>query len=198
MPRRTAKVRKVREESAAYQADAPAKSAASENPRCIVIAGANGAGKTTFAREFLLKDAGVTHFVNADLIASGISPLKPQLAALSAGRLFLAELDRLARARVSFSFETTLSGLTHLVRLRRWKAAGYQIEILFLRLNSPALALRRVAVRVRQGGHDVPPADVLRRFKRGWQNFPVYRTMADAWAVYDNSGPAPILIERNP
>ena len=171
---------------------------ASQNPRCIVIAGANGAGKTTFAREFLLKDTGVTHFVNADLIASGISPLQPQRAALSAGRLFLAELDRLARARVSFSFETTLSGLAHLARLKRLRVAGYQIEILFLRLNSPALALRRVAARVRQGGHDVPRADVLRRFQRGWQNFPAYRVVAHAWAVYDNSGPAPILLERNP
>jgi predicted ABC-type ATPase len=174
------------------------KAAAAQNPRCIVIAGANGAGKTTFAREFLLKDTGVTHFVNADLIASGLSPLQPQRAALFAGRLFLAELDRLARARVSFSFETTLSGLAHLARLKRLRAAGYQIEILFLRLNSPALALRRVAARVRQGGHDVPRADVLRRFQRGWQNFPAYRFVAHAWAVYDNSGPAPILIERNP
>ncbi|MCX6982817.1 MAG: Zeta toxin family protein [Verrucomicrobia bacterium] len=174
------------------------KSAASRQPRCIVIAGANGAGKTTFAREFLIRDAGVTHFVNADLIAGGISPLQPQLAALAAGRLFLAELDRLARVRVSFSFETTLSGLGHLARLKRWKASGYRIEILFLRLSSPTLALRRVAARVRQGGHHVPRADVLRRFRRGWQNFPIYRAVADAWAVYDNSGPAPILLERNP
>jgi len=164
-------------------------------PRCIVIAGPNGAGKTTFAHEFLPKDAGIFHFINADLIADGISPLRPQLAALAAGRLFLAELDRLAKARISFSFETTMSGLTHLARIKRWKAAGYQIEIIFLRLNSPALALRRIASRVRQGGHDVPRADVLRRFERGLKNFPTYRAVADAWAVYDNSGPAPVVIE---
>ena len=78
-------------------------------PRCIVIAGPNGAGKTTFARQFLLKDAGVVHFVNADLIASGLSPLKPELAALRAGRLVISELDRLASAHESFSFESTLS-----------------------------------------------------------------------------------------
>jgi len=172
------------------------KSSAMKRLRCIVIAGPNGAGKTTFAREFLPKDAGVFHFVNADLIAGGISPLRPQLAAIAAGRLFLAELDRLAKGRISFSFETTLSGLAHLARIKRWKAAGYRIEILFLRLNSPALALRRIAFRVRQGGHDVPRADVLRRFERGWRNFPAYRAVSDAWAVYDNSGAAPVLIEQ--
>jgi predicted ABC-type ATPase len=87
-------------------------------PRCIIIAGPNGAGKTTFAREFLPKDAGVVHFVNADLLAAGVSPLKPQLAALNAGRLFLCELDRLAKARQDFAFESTLSGLTYLIRIR--------------------------------------------------------------------------------
>jgi len=166
-------------------------------PRCIVIAGANGAGKTTFAREFLVKDAGVIHFVNADLIAAGISPLQPENAALAAGRLFIAELDRLAAARVSFAFETTLSGQAHLARLKRLKTSGYRIEIIFLRLNSAKLALRRVAARVKQGGHHVPRADVLRRFKRGWKNFPAYRALANAWAVYDNSGPAPVLIEES-
>src|SRR5271169_2065583 len=105
-------------------------------PRCIIIAGPNGAGKTTFAREFLPKDAGVIHFVNADLLAAGLSPLKPDLAALAAGRLLLGELDRLAKARQDFAFESTLSGLTYISRLKRWKAAGYRIEIVFLRLAS--------------------------------------------------------------
>lgn len=89
---------------------------ASKHPVCVVIAGPNGAGKTTFAREFLLKDAGVIHFVNADLIAGGLSPLRPELAMLSAGRIFLGELDRLAKARADFAFETTLSGLVGGVR----------------------------------------------------------------------------------
>ena len=111
--------------------------------RCIVIAGPNGAGKTTFAREFLPKDAGIVHFVNADLIASGLSPLKPELAAIAAGRLFLKELDRLAAGGVSFAFESTLSGATYASRLRGWKAAGYTVEIVFLRIHSPQLALRR-------------------------------------------------------
>ena len=168
-------------------------------PRCIAIAGLNGSGKTTFAREFLPKDAGVVHFVNADLIAGGLSPLRPELAAMAGGRIFLAELDRLARARADFAFETTLSGLVYLRRLKRWKAAGYRIEITYLRLTSPLLALRRIAARVRQGGHNVPRADVLRRFTRGWTNFHSdYRPLADAWAVYDNSGDAPRLLEQGP
>lgn len=165
-------------------------------PLCIVIAGPNGAGKTTFAREFLPKDAGVIHFVNADLIAGGLSPLRPELAALSAGRLFLGELDRFAKAHADFAFESTLSGITYVARLKRWRAIGYRVEIVYLRLSSPRLALRRITARVRQGGHDVARADVLRRFERGWKNFQsVYRPLADAWAVYDNSGTNPRLLE---
>jgi predicted ABC-type ATPase len=169
------------------------------SPRCIIIAGPNGAGKTTFAHEFLPHDVGIMHFVNADLIASGLSPLRPELAALAAGRLFLAELDRLASLRVDFAFETTLSGLGYLKHLRRWKTAGYNIQIIFLQLASPRLALRRIAVRVKQGGHNVPRADVMRRFARGWQNFQTaYRPLADMWAVYDNSGTTPRLLEIGP
>jgi predicted ABC-type ATPase len=167
--------------------------------RCIIIAGPNGSGKTTFAREFLPKDGGVIHFINADLLAAGLSPLKPEMAALAAGRLFLAEMDRLAKARVDFSFETTLSGLTHLHRIKSWKSSGYVIEMVYLRLASPQLALRRIASRVRQGGHDVPRPDVLRRFERGWTNFVnFYRLLADSWGVYDNSGDQPVLIESSP
>ena len=168
------------------------------SPRCIIIAGPNGAGKTTFAREFLTKDADVIHFVNADLLAAGLSPLKPDLAALAAGRLFLGELDRLARARQDFAFESTLSGLTYLSRIQRWKSAGYRIEIIFLRLASVQLALRRIAARVKQGGHDVPRKDVLRRFDRGWKNFEiVYKSLADSWEVYDNSSNRPMLLEKS-
>ncbi|HWW02573.1 MAG TPA: zeta toxin family protein [Candidatus Acidoferrum sp.] len=167
--------------------------------RCIVIAGPNGAGKTTFALEFLPKDAGMIHFVNADLIAGGLSPLRPELAALASGRLFLAELDRLARSKQDFAFETTLSGQVYLGRLKRWNAAGYQIEIAFLLLASPQIALRRIAARVKQGGHNVPERGVRRRFERGWKNFQtLYRPLAAAWAVYDNSGTAPALIEQSP
>ena len=167
-------------------------------PRCVVIAGPNGAGKTTFAREFLPEDEGIINFVNADLIAGGLSPLRPELAALAAGRLFLCELDRLARSKFDFAFETTLSGQTYLARLKHWKFSGYRIEIVYLRLTSPQIALKRIAERVKQGGHNVPAKDVLRRFARGWKNFcGIYRPLADTWAVYDNSGEVPRLLERS-
>jgi predicted ABC-type ATPase len=168
-------------------------------PRCIVIAGPNGAGKTTFAREYLPKVAGVIQFVNADLIAQGLSPLEPQFAALAAGRVLLQRVNNLTAIRTDFAFESTLSGLTYARQLRSWKAAGYQIEIVYLRLRSAQLALRRIAARVRQGGHNVPRAAVLRRFGRGWANFErVYRPLADEWTLYDNSGRSPKLIERWP
>ena len=169
------------------------------HPKCIIISGPNGAGKTTFAREFLAKEVGVVHFVNPGLIASGLSPLLPELAAIAAGRIFLRELDRLAKAEENFAFESTLSGLTYLNRLKRWKGVGYRIEIVYLRISSPQLALRRIAARVKQGGHNVPRADVIRRFTRSWNNFGNhYRLLADAWSVYDNSSAAPRLLEQGP
>jgi predicted ABC-type ATPase len=171
----------------------------SNSPLCIVIAGPNGAGKTTFAKEYLPKDVGVVHFVNADLIAGGLSPIRPELAALAAGRLVLRELDRLASERRDFAFESTLAGRSYVPRLKRWKASGYRVEIVYLRLSSPRLALRRIASRVKHGGHNVPRADVLRRFGRSWANFEVvYRLLADSWTVYDNSSRKPRKIKQGP
>jgi predicted ABC-type ATPase len=139
----------------------------------------------------------VVHFVNADLIASGLSPLKPELAAIAAARMVLREIDRLASERADFAFETTLSGRTYARRIEAWKRAGYRIEIVFLLLSSVDLALRRIEVRVRQGGHHVPKRDVLRRFKRGWENFQeTYWPIAESLAVYDNSAASPRLMER--
>jgi len=99
---------------------------------------------------------------------------------------------------MDFAFETTCSGMTYIRRLEAWKQAGYRIEIVYLRLRSAELAMRRIAARVRQGGHNVPWADVVRRFARGWENFQsVYRPLADSWTVYDNSGRAPRLLEKS-
>ena len=138
------------------------------------------------------------HFVNADLIASGLSPLRPQLASVEAARLFLAEIDRLAGARLDFAFESTLSGRKHASRLRAWKREDYEIQIVFLTLASPELALRRIAARILQGGHDIPHADVLRRFQRSWDNFVgIYRPLADRWSIYDNSSEQPRLLEQS-
>jgi predicted ABC-type ATPase len=135
---------------------------------------------------------------HVDLIAGGISPLRPELAAVTAGRLVLRELDRLVEAKADFAFESTLSGLRYAQRMQNWKA-GYSIEINYIRLPSPRLALFRVAARVKQGGHSVPRSDVLRRYKRSWTNFlEVYRPLADHWTIYDNSEATPKLLERGP
>ncbi len=208
MSARTAKVasarspvlNRIRAELLAFEAVAGRPNSAQPSaPRCIVIAGPNGAGKTTFAQEFLPKYAGVVAFVNADLIAAGLSPFQPRMAAVRAGRLLLSEIDRLAASRADFAVESTLSGLNFLCRLKDWKASGYRIEMIYLTLPSAEVALRRIAQRVQQGGHDVPRADVLRRFQRGWVNFrELYRPVADVWVVYDNSGNAPKLIETGP
>jgi predicted ABC-type ATPase len=100
-------------------------------PRCLLIAGPNGAGKTTFAREYLPHDARVLNFVNADLIATGLSPLKPELAAVAAARFVLAEIDRLTDLHADFAWESTLSGMTYAKRIQAMKQLGYHIEIIY-------------------------------------------------------------------
>lgn len=164
-----------------------------------MIAGPNGAGKTTFARQYLSKETAIIHFINADLIAAGLSPLAPAGAALRAGRLVLSEIERLSRERESFAFETTLSGRRYIQRFQSLKTLGYKIEFVYLRVASPKLALKRIASRVKQGGHDVPKADVIRRFDRSWNNFiNIYQPLADAWVVYENSGKIAVSVERGP
>ena len=164
--------------------------------KVIIIAGPNGAGKTTFAREFLPNEAGCPQFVNADLIAAGLAPFAPQTAAVQAGRLMLAEMERHFAAGHSFAFETTLAGRGYLRHSRRWRATGYVVEIIFLRLTNAEEAIARVAQRVRQGGHDIPEAVIRRRFDAGLNNFrQFYGPCADAWALYDNSVNRPVLLE---
>ncbi len=164
--------------------------------RVIVIAGPNGAGKTTFAREFLPQEAGCPIFVNADLIAAGLSPFEPRLAALRAGRLMLEEIGRQFLAGDSFAFESTLAGRGYARMIRQWRAAGYKVKLIFLRLDSPDEAVARVAERVRQGGHNVAEDVIRRRFKAGEENFrTLYAPLVDAWALYDNSGIEPMLVE---
>ena len=167
------------------------------NPRkVIIIAGPNGAGKTTFAREFLPNEADCPAFVNADLVAAGLSPFAPESAAVQAGRLMLQELARHFAAGQSFAFETTLSGRGYATHIRAWQAAGYRVKLIFLRLDSPEEAIARVALRVQQGGHRIPEATIRRRFTSGLTNFEcLYAPLVDAWAIYDNAGVTPVLLD---
>jgi predicted ABC-type ATPase len=167
-----------------------------EGLKVIIIAGPNGAGKTTFAREFLPIEANCPNFVNADLIAAGLAPFAPATAALHAGRLMLLELARHFERRQNFAFETTLAGRGYLSHIRSWQTAGYRVKLIFLKLNSPEEAIARVAQRVLQGGHDIPEDTIRRRFEIGRRNFEnLYAPLVDAWALYDNAGSKPVLVD---
>lgn len=164
--------------------------------KVIIIAGPNGAGKTTFAREFLPNEADCPIFVNADLIAAGLAPFAPEAVAVQAARLMLREIERHFRAQESFAFETTLSGRAYLHSIKRWRANGYRVELIFLQLGSADEAVARVAQRVRQGGHNIPEPVIRRRFTAGLTNFHrLYAPIVDAWALYDNSGELPVLLD---
>ena len=161
---------------------------AESNPQVVALAGPNGAGKTTLA-PFLLRDAlGLTEYVNADVIAAGLSAFRPEGAAVEAGRIMLERLRALADARRSFAFETTLATRSYAPWIGRLKRRGYNFHLVFLWLRSPELALLRVEGRVRMGGHGVPEHIIRRRYVKGVANFfRLYRPLADSWAVYDNS-----------
>ena len=172
--------------------------ATTPSPRVIIIAGPNGAGKSTFAQEFLPNEASCPRFVNADLIAAGLSPFAPASAAMRAGRLMLEEIRRNVSSGQSFAFETTLAGSGYARRIPQWQAAGYWVHLIFLSLQHPDLAVERVGVRVAQGGHDVPEPVIRRRFAKGWSNFHhLYRELVDSWRLYDNSGERAILLEES-
>lgn len=165
-------------------------------PRAIIIAGPNGAGKTTFAREFLPAEAQLPVFINADLIAAGLSPFKPELASIQAGRIMLAQIQEKFAKRESFAFETTLSGRGYARQIIRWRAAGYRVSLFFLALDDVDTAIARVKARVAQGGHDIPENTIRRRFTSGIDNFHrIYKQLADTWVLYDNSGSEPLAID---
>lgn len=165
------------------------------NSNLYIIAGPNGAGKTTFAQEFLPRYADCRNFVNADLIAKGVSPFSPESAAFRAGRLMFDEIELLAKKDQDFGFETTLSGRTHLNLIRDLKERGYAVHLFFLWVPTAELALSRVQDRVLKGGHDVPAVDVRRRFERSMRNFfRSYCRLADSWILFDNSGGVPDII----
>lgn len=164
--------------------------------KIVVIAGPNGAGKTTFASTFLPAEGDCRLFLNADLIAQGLSPLQPDALAWEASAVMLELMDHYAANGESFAFETTLSARSYAARIRSWQQAHYNVKLVFLRLSSPELAIARVANRVREGGHAIPEDVIRRRYAAGWRNFEsLYRGLVDEWILFDNSERDAILID---
>jgi predicted ABC-type ATPase len=164
-------------------------------PTCWIIAGPNGAGKTTFALEYLLSVAGCRRFVNADLIAAGLSPLAPEQHLAAASRLFLREIEDCITVRQDFAFETTLSGRSYLKLIERLHALGWWVELIYLALPSAEMSRLRVAERVAHGGHNISDADVARRFPRSLHNlFNTFASKADQTRCFMNSGGIPELV----
>lgn len=164
-------------------------------PVCWIIAGPNGAGKTTFALKYLPEVADCRNFVNADLIAAGMSPLAPERERVAASRLFLSEIERHIEARRDFGFETTLAGRSYLRLIRRLRADGWTVELIYLALPNAEMAKLRVAERVSHGGHDIPAADIERRFRRSLENlFTEYASVVDRTVCSLNSGETPEVV----
>jgi predicted ABC-type ATPase len=166
-------------------------------PKILIIAGPNGAGKTTIARDFLTREADYRAFINADLIAAGLSPFAPDQAAIQAGRLMLQEIARQIDGRKSFAFETTLSGRSYARLIPQWRERGYIVTLIFIRLSNVEMSINRVAERVRRGGHNIPEDVIRRRFPLGLANFEsIYKRLVDRWMLYDNSGDSPVLVDQ--
>lgn len=160
-------------------------------PNLYVIAGCNGAGKTTAAFVLLPELLGCREFVNADEIARGISPFNPESVAITAGKVMLDRIQTLIDDKIDFGFETTLSSIGTLRIIEKAKLQGYRITLLFFWLKSPETAIQRVAQRVAEGGHGIPIETIVRRYYRGIDNFKqLFRTSADFWMIVDNSGSA--------
>jgi len=165
---------------------------------CCIIAGSNGAGKTTFAMEFLPLYANCRNFINPDLLARAYSPFDPDAGMLRAGRAVLERIEEFTRARADFAFETTLPGRSYVPLLRRMKKLGFRLHMFYLWIPSLELALLRIRYRVESGGHDVPERDVRRRFGRTLYNlFQLYRPLLDTLHFFDNSSDTPRLIFKD-
>jgi predicted ABC-type ATPase len=166
-----------------------------EKPICYLIAGPNGAGKTTFALRYLPEIVGCTNFVNADLIASGISPLNSISAQYVAGRIFVQEVNKQIEQKSDFAFETTLSGRSYINLVTQLKDSGWKIVMLFLWIPSADFSRDRVLQRVADGGHSVPDSAIYRRYPRIMYNLIyIYKSLIDTVYCYDNSGPVPNLV----
>lgn len=164
-------------------------------PTCWIIAGPDGAGKTTFALEYLPTVAGCSRFINADLIAAGLAPLAPERELLAASRIFLREIAARVHARESFAFETTLSGRSHLKLIERLRRDGWRVELIYLALPSVEMSRLRVAERVAHGGHAVAESDIERRFPRSLRHLlDECSHRVDRCTCFMNDGPTPELV----
>ena len=168
-----------------------------KNKNVYIIAGPNGSGKTTFAKTFLPEYAKCDRFINADLIAAGLSPFSPQQAAIKSGKLVLEQIKEYSKNGVDFGFETTMSGVTYLKYFKMLKEKDYKINVFFLWIPSSRLAIARVKDRVAQGGHNVPVKDIKRRFERSTEKFfKQYRLLADRWILFNNAERKPKIIAK--
>lgn len=166
-------------------------------PQILIFAGPNGAGKSTFAQEFLPIEARCLRWLNADLIAKGLSPFAPEEAAVAAGKLLLRQIEECVSRKESFAFETTLSGSGWARAIPRWRQLGYFVRLYFLRLPHSEFAVGRVRQRVLEGGHAIPESTIERRFHAGWSHFEtLYKPLVDWWCLFDGSSPAPRLLEE--
>ncbi|MBX9801301.1 MAG: zeta toxin family protein [Caulobacteraceae bacterium] len=167
-------------------------------PTLVLLAGPNGAGKTTFINQFLRERATTFQFVNPDEVARSLTGAGPARD-LAAGRLVLERLDQLFALRADVMLETTLATRSHAVRIRDWKAAGYRVELIYLRLPSADHSVARVARRVSEGGHGIPEDTLRRRFLLSLECLEtVYKPIVDAWRVYASGADAPELLDWGP
>jgi predicted ABC-type ATPase len=156
--------------------------------RLYIIAGPNGAGKTTASFTILPEIFDCREFVNADEIARGLSPFNPDLVAFHAGRIMLTRINELLESDKTFALETTLSTNSYVSFIKKAKQRGYEVILLFLKLDSEELAIERVKTRVLEGGHNIPKNVIRRRYKNGLKNlFQKYILIVDKWIIVDNS-----------
>lgn len=165
-----------------------------KRPTLWLVAGPNGVGKTTYAFRHIRAVSGSAHFVNLDELARGLSPLDPEIARRAAARIALVRIAELLKQGQSLSLETTLSGRTHLGTIAEARALGFDINLLFFTVPSVETCLARIRRRISEGGHDVPEADVRRRYLRGAKNLGLYAGAVDLWRVLDNAGPSPKVL----
>ena len=164
-------------------------------PNLFIIAGCNGAGKTTAALSILPEILLCKEFVNADAIAAGLSPFAPESVAIEAGKLMLNRINHLVEMEVDFALETTLSSSGYLNLVERAKQKGYSTTLIFFWLNSPELAIERVSSRVFKGGHNIPVETIRRRYERGIKNFvSLFSNKVDSWLLFDNSDKDLVII----